>query len=126
MQLSKSKSNFLFCLSVISNWLAELKLASPFKILIFLEEANFLIPEFNSDMVLSFQSWFFLISICNLSKVIPAFFTSSTSFANPAVTIARILTDTFTGIAPISVKYFISGQIVGCLFANYIFNKFEN
>ena len=53
-------------------------------------------------------------------------FTSSTSFANPAVTIARILTDTFTGIAPISVKYFISGQIVGCLFANYIFNKFEN
>ena len=40
-------------------------------------------------------------------------FTSSTSFANPAVTIARLFTDTFTGIAPISVLYFISGQIIG-------------
>jgi len=52
-------------------------------------------------------------------------FTSSTSFANPAVTIARIFTDTFTGIAPVSVKYFISGQIIGALLANYIYNFFE-
>ena len=52
-------------------------------------------------------------------------FTSSTSFANPAVTIARIFTDTFTGIAPVSVKYFITGQIIGCLLANYIFNLFD-
>ena len=52
-------------------------------------------------------------------------FTSSTSFANPAVTIARIFTDTFTGIAPISVKYFISGQIIGAVLANYIYNFFE-
>ena len=52
-------------------------------------------------------------------------FTSSTSFANPAVTIARIFTDTFTGIAPISVKYFVSGQIIGALLANYIYNFFE-
>ena len=52
-------------------------------------------------------------------------FTSSTSFANPAVTIARIFTDTFTGIAPVSVKYFIAGQIIGALLANYIFNLFE-
>ena len=34
-------------------------------------------------------------------------FTSSTSFANPAVTIARMFTDTFTGIAPVSFPYFI-------------------
>ncbi len=40
-------------------------------------------------------------------------FTSSTSFANPAVTIARIFTDTFTGIAPQSILYFIFGQIFG-------------
>ena len=40
-------------------------------------------------------------------------FTSSTSFANPAVTIARVFTNTFTGIAPESVIYFISGQIIG-------------
>ncbi len=52
-------------------------------------------------------------------------FTSSTSFANPAVTIARIFTDTFTGIAPVSVKYFITGQIIGALLGNYIFNLFE-
>ncbi|MDI1290829.1 MAG: aquaporin, partial [bacterium] len=41
------------------------------------------------------------------------FFTSSTSFANPAVTIGRSLTDTFSGIAPASVPAFIGFQIVG-------------
>lgn len=41
------------------------------------------------------------------------FFTSSTSFANPAVTIGRSLTDTFSGIAPASVPLFIVFQIVG-------------
>lgn len=39
-------------------------------------------------------------------------FTSSTSFANPAVTIARSLTDTFSGIAPGSVIGFIAAQLV--------------
>jgi glycerol uptake facilitator-like aquaporin len=41
------------------------------------------------------------------------FFTSSTSFANPAVTIGRSLTDTFAGIAPASVPLFILFQVVG-------------
>ncbi len=41
------------------------------------------------------------------------FFTSSTSFANPAVTIARSATDTFSGIAPGSVLAFIGAQLVG-------------
>ncbi|MEU5789582.1 MIP/aquaporin family protein [Micromonospora purpureochromogenes] len=40
-------------------------------------------------------------------------FTSSTSFANPAVTIGRTFTDTFAGIAPASVPGFIIAQIVG-------------
>jgi glycerol uptake facilitator-like aquaporin len=40
-------------------------------------------------------------------------FTSSTSFANPAVTVARTLSDTFTGIAPASVLPFIAMQAVG-------------
>ncbi|MGS0563108.1 MIP/aquaporin family protein [Microbacterium aurugineum] len=40
-------------------------------------------------------------------------FTSSTSFANPAVTIARMFTDTFAGIAPSSVAPFIAAQLVG-------------
>lgn len=40
-------------------------------------------------------------------------FTSSTSFANPAVTIGRIFSDTFAGIAPVSVLPFIAAQVVG-------------
>lgn len=41
------------------------------------------------------------------------FFTSSTSFANPAVTIGRAFTDTFAGIAPSSVLPFVAAQLVG-------------
>lgn len=41
------------------------------------------------------------------------FFTSSTSFANPAVTWGRMFTDTFTGIAPASVLPFVAAQLVG-------------
>lgn len=41
------------------------------------------------------------------------FFTSSTSFANPAVTIGRALTDTFAGIAPESVPAFVVFQLIG-------------
>jgi glycerol uptake facilitator-like aquaporin len=44
-------------------------------------------------------------------------FTASTSFANPAVTIARSLTDTFSGIRPIDAPGFILSQIVGALLA---------
>ncbi|WP_039805037.1 aquaporin [Nocardia araoensis] len=40
-------------------------------------------------------------------------FTSSTSFANPAVTIGRVFSDTFAGIAPASVPGFIAAQIIG-------------
>jgi glycerol uptake facilitator-like aquaporin len=41
------------------------------------------------------------------------FFTSSTSFANPAITIGRMFTDTFAGIAPASVLPFVGAQLVG-------------
>lgn len=41
------------------------------------------------------------------------FFTSSTSFANPAITIGRMLSDTFAGIAPGSVPGFIAAQLLG-------------
>ena len=41
------------------------------------------------------------------------FFTSSTSFANPAVTVGRMFTDTFAGIAPESVLPYIAVQLVG-------------
>tara|TARA_Y100000994_G_scaffold249078_1_gene258950 strand:- start:4282 stop:4926 length:645 start_codon:yes stop_codon:yes gene_type:complete len=49
-------------------------------------------------------------------------FTSSTSFANPAVTIARMFSNTFTGISPYSIAYFLFGQFIGGLLAYYMFN----
>ena len=41
------------------------------------------------------------------------FFTSSTSFANPAITIGRMFSDTFAGIAPASAPVFIAAQVIG-------------
>jgi len=54
-------------------------------------------------------------------------FTSSTSFANPAVTLARAMTDTFAGISPESVPLFIGGQVLGggvaALFVRWLLNE---
>ncbi len=48
-------------------------------------------------------------------------FTASTSFANPAVTIARAFTDTFSGIAPAHAPAFIAAQFLGALVATGLF-----
>lgn len=48
-------------------------------------------------------------------------FTASTSFANPAVAIARGLSDTFAGIAPSSIPLFVGAQIAGAVAAWFIF-----
>jgi len=48
-------------------------------------------------------------------------FTSSTSFANPAVTIARSLSDTFAGIAPADAPAFIAAELLGALAAAWFF-----
>lgn len=48
-------------------------------------------------------------------------FTASTSFANPAVTIARSLSDTFAGIRPADAPLFIVAQILGALAATFLF-----
>lgn len=54
-------------------------------------------------------------------------FTASTSFANPAVTLARTLSDTFSGIRPQDAPGFIAAQIAGALIAmalgNWLFTK---
>jgi len=56
------------------------------------------------------------------SYIVAAYwFTPSTSFANPAVTIARSLTDTFTGILPNDVLPFVVAQMLGALAAMYFF-----
>jgi glycerol uptake facilitator-like aquaporin len=48
-------------------------------------------------------------------------FTASTSFANPAVTIARSISDTFAGIRPVDVPWFIVAQFVGGIAATFLF-----
>ena len=48
-------------------------------------------------------------------------FTSSTSFANPAVTIARSLSDTFAGIRPVDVPAFVAAQFAGAIAATFLF-----
>ena len=54
-------------------------------------------------------------------------FTSSTSFANPAITVARSLSNTFAGIAPRDVPLFIASQLIGAgaaaLTAKYLFDE---
>jgi glycerol uptake facilitator-like aquaporin len=54
------------------------------------------------------------------------FFTSSTSFANPAVTVGRIFSDTFAGIQPASAPLFILAQVAGGLLALMVFKFFVN
>lgn len=65
---------------------------------------------------------FHLLNLGRSSLVAPAvalwifaayFFTSSTSFANPAITVGRIFTQSFAGIAPHSVLPFIAAQVIG-------------
>ncbi|HEY3040653.1 MAG TPA: aquaporin [Pyrinomonadaceae bacterium] len=48
-------------------------------------------------------------------------FTASTSFANPAVTLARSVSDTFAGIRPIDVPGFIGAQLLGAAAATLLF-----
>ena len=51
-------------------------------------------------------------------------FISSTSFANPAVTVARMFTESFTGINPSTVIFFISCQVIGMFAAYILYNQF--
>ena len=53
-------------------------------------------------------------------------FTSSTSFANPAVTIARSFTDTFSGIRPEDMPSFIAAQLIGAVLATIVFGWLLN
>jgi len=54
-------------------------------------------------------------------------FTSSTSFANPAITLARCLSNSFAGIAPADVPAFIAAQLIGAalaaLLARFLFDR---
>jgi len=54
------------------------------------------------------------------------FFTSSTSFANPAVTLARTFTDTFSGIAMSSVAMFVFSQLIGATLGTFLGKYFNH
>lgn len=51
------------------------------------------------------------------------YFTSSTSFANPAVTIARTLSDSFAGIDPASAPFFVAAQLAGAVVAIFLIRE---
>ncbi|MGH9500443.1 MAG: aquaporin [Terriglobales bacterium] len=62
------------------------------------------------------------IPVAVASYIVAAYwFTASTSFANPAVTVARSITDTFTGIRPIDAPGFVAAQILGASLATWLF-----
>lgn len=81
------------------------------------------------ELVATFLLLFVILSLLRTDRsklialAVPAvigagyFFTSSTSFANPAVTIGRVFSDSFAGIAPESVAAFVAFQVVGAALA---------
>lgn len=82
-----------------------------------------------AEMIATFVLVFLILSLVKTDRIsaVPAavgawiaaavFATSSTGFANPAVTVARVLTDTYTGISPGSVPAFLVAQLVAGLLA---------
>jgi glycerol uptake facilitator-like aquaporin len=94
-------------------------------------------PQLLSEFVASFGLLFVILS-CSRNR--PSFvpfavgsyitaaywFTASTSFANPAVTLARSLTDTFAGIRPVDVPGFVVAQVTGALCATGTFRWLDS
>jgi glycerol uptake facilitator-like aquaporin len=86
-------------------------------------------PHFLSEIVatLGLLLVIFALARSGRSRTVPAavgayigaayFFTSSASFANPAITIGRMFSDTFAGIAPASVPAFVAAQVIGGVLA---------
>ena len=92
---------------------------------------------FVSEIIATFGLIFIIFRTIKGGKVLVAtsvatfitagyWFTSSTSFANPAVAIARTFTNTFTGINYLNTPFFIIAELIGTLFAIYILRKLKN
>ena len=68
------------------------------------------------------RSWPRVVPFAVAAYITAAYwFTASTSFANPAVTLARSMSDTFTGIRPVDAPGFIAGQLLGAAAATLLF-----
>ncbi len=102
-------ANLMFDLSAVS--ISETHRASP--------------PHFLSEVIATLGLLFVIFSLARSGRgeLAPAavgayiggayFFSSSTSFANPAISVGRMFSDTFAGIAPASVPSFVLAQLVG-------------
>lgn len=72
-------------------------------------------------ILLTLRAWpDFVAAAVGLYITSAYWFTASTSFANPAVTIARALTDTFTGIRPLDAAPFVAAQCIGAALAWWV------
>ena len=129
-QLPKSEAAIYIIVQILGGiagtWLAHLIFDVP--VLQLSDNARSGLPQYGSEIVATFG---LLLTILIASRHRPDsiamlvglyitaayWFTSSTSFANPAVTIARSLTDSFSGIAYSDVPFFIIAQIIGALLA---------
>jgi glycerol uptake facilitator-like aquaporin len=115
-----------FAAAIAGVWLAHAMFAMPIlEISAHLRDGP---PQWLAETVATFG---LLLTIAGAARFTPAstpmlvglyitgayWFTASTSFANPAVTVARMLTDSFAGIAPHSVPGFIAAQLLATLLA---------
>ena len=129
-QLPKSEAAIYIIVQILGGiagtWLAHLIFDVP--VIQLSDNARSGLPQYGSEIVATFG---LLLTILIASRHRPDsiamlvglyitaayWFTSSTSFANPAVTIARSLTDSFSGIAYSDMPFFIIAQIIGALLA---------
>ena len=114
---------------IIGTWLAHLMF--DVSLLQLSDNARSGLPQYGSEIIATFG---LVLTILIASRHCPDaiamlvglyitaayWFTASTSFANPAVTIARSLTDSFSGIAYPDVPFFILAQIIGAVLAMFI------
>ena len=132
-QLPKSEAAIYIIVQILGGiagtWLAHLIFDVP--VIQLSDNARSGLPQYGSEIVATFG---LLLTILIASRHRPDsiamlvglyitaayWFTSSTSFANPAVTIARSLTDSFSGIAYSDVPFFIIAQIIGALLAMFM------
>mgnify|MGYP003313234601 FL=1 len=89
---------------------------------------------FTSEIVATFGLIIIIFGSIKSGKIVVAgcvglyisagyWFTSSTSFANPAVAIARTFTESFTGINYLNTPFYIIAELLGMIFAIYIVKK---
>lgn len=111
---------------VLGAWAVHLMFDLP--IMQFSTKARVGIGQWTGELVATFGLVFTILALLKVRpSAIPAavalyitsayWFTSSTSFANPAITVVRSLSDTFAGIAPADVPMFVAAQLVGAVAA---------